>query len=48
MLIRFNYCPPSPGPNTKTNCRWYSDVQTLLMIMTAKVLFGYVLEKENI
>ena len=30
MLIRFNYCPSNPGPNTKTNCRWYSDVQSAI------------------
>jgi hypothetical protein len=30
MLIRFNYCPPNPGPNSKPRCRWYSDVRTAI------------------
>jgi hypothetical protein len=30
MLIRFNYCPPNPGPNSKPGCRWYSDVQSAI------------------
>ena len=30
MLIRFNYCPPNPGPNTKTKCRWYSDFKSAI------------------
>ena len=30
MVIRFNYCPPNPGPNSKPRCRWYSDVQSAI------------------
>jgi hypothetical protein len=30
MLIRFNYCPPNPGPNSKPRCRWYSDVRNAI------------------
>ena len=30
MLIRFNYCPPNPVPNSKPRCRWYSDVQSAI------------------
>ena len=30
MFIRFNYCPPNPGPNSKPRCRWYSDVRTAI------------------
>ena len=30
MLIRFNYCPPNPGPNSKPRCKWYSDVQNAI------------------
>ena len=30
MLIRFNYYPPNPGPNSKPRCRWYSDVRSAI------------------
>lgn len=30
MLIRFNYCPSNPGPNSKPNCRWYLNVQNAI------------------
>ena len=30
MLIRFNYCPPNPGPNSKPRCRWYSDARNAI------------------
>lgn len=26
ITIRFGYCPPNPGPNASTGCRWYSDI----------------------
>ena len=36
MLIRFNYCPPNPGPNSKPRCRWYSDVRTAIDVYDGK------------
>ena len=26
MIIRFGYCPPNPGPNTKLTNKWFSDI----------------------
>lgn len=30
MIIRFGYCPPSPGPNKKNNCKWYTNIDDAL------------------
>lgn len=26
LVIRFGYCPPNPGPKTKTKCKWYNNI----------------------
>lgn len=30
MTIRFGYCPPNPGPNARTGCTWYSDINAAI------------------
>ena len=30
IKIRFGYCPPSPGPNKNTKCKWYTDINTAI------------------
>lgn len=28
--IRFGYCPPNPGPKSKINNKWYTDVKSAI------------------
>jgi hypothetical protein len=27
VVIRFGYCPPSPGPYKFTGCKWYTNIK---------------------
>lgn len=27
MIIRFEYCPPNPGPNKKLRNKWFTNIQ---------------------